>query len=821
MLEFFVPILLVVLLVAAVLIGVFFALYWRIVQRPVPILDGRVEFSRLDAPVEILRDKHGIPHIYAQNRADLFRAQGYVHAQDRMWQMEQNRRVGQGRLAEMYGDAALDADRFSRIVGFRRAAEADLAACAPDTREVLAWYAEGVNAYLAARPGRLAAELNLLRVTPEEWTPLDSLVYTKIISWGLSLNWESELTRLRLLERVGPIRAAELEPDYPTTNPVILEAVGSSEALKLMATAGLLLNEYEKVRPWVGMPAEGIGSNSWAVAPAHSASRQAMLCNDPHLAVQMPGIWYENHLSCPDLEVSGASFAGLPGVVLGHNEQIAWGMTNACCDVQDLYLERVDPADTTRFEYDGAYYQADVYDEVIQVRGRATPHVERVIVTRHGPLISAYLRGAGVAAGQEIAPLALRWVGHEQGTDFTALLRLNEARNWDEFQAALANWSDPCQNVTYADADGNIGYLLAGRIPCRQQNLGLLPSLGWLPDGEWQGWIPADELPRLYNPTSGRIVTANNKIAGDDYPHFLGVEFLPGWRANRIEELLLEKERFTPADMMEMQADLFSRFAARLAPWFAQVQSDDPFEKVAVGLLRRWDYRMEPESSAALVFQVAWMHLLDLMFGDKLGDAKSSYLGISLAPIFIVHGFMLRASTRLLELIETEDESIWYLDLATGQPRPREALLREALRRAVRQIRHDLGDNARRWNWGRMHQVRYTHPLGSARLFRRLFNRGPFPVGGDSMTVNLSGYAPQPTPGLVQVLPGYRQIFTAGAWDDAQSVVATGQSGHPLSDHYDDQITMWREGVYHPMPWSRAAVESAAHFRMTLDPAPR
>jgi penicillin amidase len=251
------------------------------------------------------------------------------------------------------------------------------------------------------------------------------------------------------------------------------------------------------------------------------------------------------------------------------------------------------------------------------------------------------------------------------------------------------------------------------------------------------------------------------------------------------------------------------------------VRSDDPFEKVAVGLLRRWDYRMEPESSAALVFQVAWMHLLDLLFGDKLGEATQSYLGISLAPIFIGHGFMLRASTRLLELVEAENDSVWYTDATTGKPRQRDELLHEALRRAVRQIRHDLGDNARRWNWGRMHQVRYVHPTGSARLFRRLFNRGPFPVGGDAMTVNLSGYAPQLTPGLVQVLPGYRQIITLGAWDDAHSVTATGQSGHPLSDHYDDQITMWREGVYHPMPWSRVAVESAAHYRMTLVPTPR
>ena len=246
------------------------------------------------------------------------------------------------------------------------AGEADLADCDTETLQTLTWYAEGVNAYMRARPGRLAAELNLLRVTPEPWTPLDSLVYTKVVSWGLSLNWESELTRLLLLERLDPIRAAELEPDYPATNPLITEAVGSEEAVKLLATAGLLLNEYEKVRKWVGAAADGVGSNSWVIGHEHSATRHAMLCNDPHLSVQMPGIWYENHLVGPDFEVSGVSFPGLPGVVIGHNQNIAWGMTNACCDVQDLYLERADPADSSRFEYAGGYYHAEVREEAIE-----------------------------------------------------------------------------------------------------------------------------------------------------------------------------------------------------------------------------------------------------------------------------------------------------------------------------------------------------------------------------------------------------------------------------------------------------------------------
>ncbi|HXF63847.1 MAG TPA: penicillin acylase family protein, partial [Caldilineaceae bacterium] len=593
----------VVLGLAALIVGGFLLyIYWWLVQRPTPKLDGTFVLDCLEQPVEVRRDKHGIPHVYAQNRADLLRAQGFLHAQDRLWQMEQNRRIARGTLAEVFGESALEADRFSRIIGFRRAAKAELAVLEADARQLLTWYCQGVNAYIEQHQGKLAAEFNLLRVTPEPWQPEDILAHSKVMAWGLGINWESELVRLRLLQRLGPIRAADLEPDFPKQNPVIMEAVGSETVTRLLSTAGLLLNEYEKVKQWIGPAGDGQGSNSWAIAPKHSMTRRAILCNDPHLALQMPGVWYENHLECPDFRVSGASFAGVPGVVIGHNEHIAWGFTNACVDVQDLYLERAHPEDPTRFEYQGQWEPATVIEETIQVR-RGQPHVERVVVTRHGPLISNLVPEAANAP-----PLALRWTGHEPGRILSALLLLNQARNWEEFQAALEGWSAPAQNITYADADGNIGYVLAGAIPLRRQNLGLVPAPGWDGAHEWAGMIPPRELPRLYNPPSGKIVTANQKITGDDYHHFLGAEFLPGWRAARLEEMLSEKERFSLRDMEEMQLDTVSKFAAALAPWFAQLDSDDPWVTVALGYLRRWNYRMDADSTPALIFQYATLY---------------------------------------------------------------------------------------------------------------------------------------------------------------------------------------------------------------------
>lgn len=818
--TFYLTLLLIVLLIILPIGAFFFYLYWWSIQRSNPRHDGTLSLACFAAPVEVLRDKHGVPHIYAQSQADLFRAQGFVHAQDRLWQMEQNRRIARGALAEVFGEAALEADRFSRIVGFWRAAQAEAEALDAETRQRLTWYAEGVNAYITHRPGRLGAEFNLLRIRPEPWTILDTLGYGKVMGWGLSLNWESELTRLRLLQQLDPVVAAELEPDYPGKNPIVLEGVGSEETLRLQHTAGLLLNQYEELKPWLGVVTAGQGSNAWVIAPKSSLNRRPILCNDPHLAVQIPNVWYELHLCAPDYEVSGVSFPGTPGVIIGHNAEIAWGMTNATLDVQDLYLERPHPTEANLFEANGAWEAATVIEETIQVR-RRQPHVERVVITRHGPLISGLFPAheAKPPDSSVSVPLALRWTGHEPGQTVRAILRLNQATAWTEFCTALADWAVPPQNFVFADSRGNIGYLLAGRAPLREKNLGLLPAPGWRADYEWRGYIPAAELPRLYNPESGKIVTANNKMVGDDYPHFLGVEFDAGWRAARLEDLLQRKERHTIRDMEEMQLDNQSKLAEAFIPWFTLINSEEPWEKTALLALRKWNYRMDADSFAATIYQHMLIHLLDLVFGDKLGLAKRGYYGMSSTPLFLIQGFLGRAETRLLAILNEYDQSFWYVEAATGRHRDRETVLHEALTAAVRTIRAGMGDSTRTWDWGRAHQIRYTHPLGSARLLRNIFNRGPVPVGGDSTTPNVTRHAPQLPLGLIQVAASYRQIYEVGAWDRAQTITNGGQSGHPLHPHYDDQIMLWREGVYHKMPWSRTAVESATEQRLVLNPA--
>lgn len=827
MTTFYIVLLILLLLVVLPVTAFFLYLYWWSIQRSNPQLDGTLQIDCLTEPVEIKRDKHGIPHIYAKNRADLFRGQGFVHAQDRRWQMEQNRRIARGTLAEVYGEAALDADRFSRTIGFWRAAEAELAALDAETLQILEWYAEGVNAYVASRPRRFGAEFNLLRIQPEPWTPLDTLGYAKVTAWGLSLNWDTELTRLRLVTALGEVAAAELEPNYPPANPAVLEGVGAEELVRLQQTAGLLLNQYEQVKGWLGVASEGQGSNAWVLAPSASLNRRPLLCNDPHLGVQIPGIWYEVHLSAPDYQASGVSFTGAPGVVIGHNADIAWGITNGVVDVQDLFMERVNPDNPTQFAHEDGWEEAQVYEEVIHVR-RGEPHMERVVVTANGPLVTNLLKPApetGRPRKQQApdpvqtVPLALRWTGHRPGHNIRAILQLNQAQNWDDFSTALGNWSAPPQNFIFADDHGNIGYRLVGQIPKRAENLGLVPGPGWLASHRWQEMIAFDELPYLFNPPSGKIVTANNKIVGDDYPYFLGVEFAPGWRAARAEEMLRKKERHTVRDMEEMQLDTHSNYAQALTPWITLLNSEEPWEKAALTALRRWNYRMESDSSAALVFHYVVIELLEMVFGDKLGPLKEGYFGVGENPLFLGNGFLWRAEARLLELINEHDQSYWYVEAKTGRQRTREELLQEALTRAVKNIRGAVGDSMRKWDWGRTHQVRYVHPLGSARLLKNTFNRGPLPVGGDATTLNIARHVPQLPIGLVQVAASYRQIFEVGSWDRAQSVTNVGQSGHPLSDLYDDQIRMWQEGTYHPMPWSDEAVDAATVYRLRLEPS--
>jgi len=785
--------LLLLVVLAALAVG---GLWWRFLRRPRPQISGRLVLAGLQAPVEVIRDRWGIPHITAQSEHDLLFAQGYVHAQDRLWQMEQNRRLLRGTLAEVVGEVALPADRFSRAIGFRRAAEAELAALPPEAVALLQAYADGVNAFIEGHQGALPLEFTLLRLRPAPWTVLDTVGWGKVMAWGLSCNWESELLRWDLARKLAPERAAALEVGY---NPACPTVVKTTEGDGRDDVVTRLLAAYQEARPFLAPGAGDVGSNNWVVAPARSSTGRPILCNDPHLSPGMPSIWYENHLQCPTIHVTGVSFPGVPGVIIGHNDRIAWGVTNAFPDVQDFFVERFDPANPRRYEFQGQWEEAQVVREEIRVKGRAAPEVLEVRITRHGPVVSDVL---APAAG---VPLALRWVAHDPGDIVVGVLMMNRASDWAEFQEALRHWPVPSQNFVYADVDGHTGYIMPGQVPIRAQGDGLLPVPGWDGKHEWTGYIPFEELPRLYDPPQGLIVTANNRVVGPDYPHFISAEWSAGYRARRIEEALRDRERIAPADCQALHMDFTCLPANDLLPFLDSLAPTDPLEQQALAALRAWDRRATPDSVGASIYQALVIHLLRQSFAPILGEHLDHFLGVGRMSLFPIGSFGGRAWETLIAALRGET-SLVTPDLPA------------AFSAAVAALRLALGPNLESWQWGRLHRVSFDHAMKSVPVIGRLLSRGPYPVGGDGETPHQANFAVQWPVGPVYVTVSYRQIIDVGAWENSQSVNTTGQCGVLGSPHYADQIPLWRAGQYHPMLWRREDIQRQAEGILVLEP---
>ena len=522
----------------------------RLMRRPVPKPSGRAVLDGLHAPVEVIRDEWGVAHIYAANNDDLFFAQGYVQAQDRLFQMDLNRRLGLGRLAEVTGPLGVAFDKFARYLGWPRAARAQADLSDPTTAAVIAAYSAGVNAFIATQPP--PAEFRLLAYRPEPWDALATSAWGTVLAWGLSCNLESELLRAWLLDELGPERAADLtpvyRPDYLTTIPD--EAIGRRLAEGLLSAFRETVAHGPVGAPLVG---QSLGSNNWVVSGARTASGRPQLANDPHLPPVFPTIWYAIHLYGGDYHVAGFTLPGVPGVVIGHNEHCAWGITNAFPDVQDVYIERFHPDNPTHYEVNGVWQAAEVTQEVIHVRGLRDV-VITVRATRHGPVFSDLLSG-GAAVPSAHADLAYDWTLFRTGNHLRAALTINRATDWASFREGLRHWAFPGQNVVYADTAGTIAYMMPGLVPRRRNGYGLTPVPGWSDDFAWDGFIPFDELPCYVNPSEGFIATANNCMAGDSYPHWLTGEWLTDYRVRRIRALLAEQPKLTLDDHRRILAE--------------------------------------------------------------------------------------------------------------------------------------------------------------------------------------------------------------------------------------------------------------------------
>jgi penicillin amidase len=805
-------------IIALLLVFAALLLYLRYRFRlPLPQIEGTVTIPGLTEPVEIIRDRWGVPHIYAANLQDLFFAQGYVQAQDRLWQMELNRRLARGRLSEIFGKVTLDTDRFVRTVGIARAAEKDLACLSEESRSALDAFLRGVNSYLEHNPRKLPVEFGLLGFRPEPWELMDSLAWMKMQAWHLSENWSTEILNAALVGKVGPERAARLFGGYPQGDPVTL---GRQTVIQ---AAEQVLETYRRLQSWFPADALSGRSNCWAVRGSKSVNGKALFAYDPHLGLAVPSLWHACHLVCPGFEVAGAIFPGIPAVIIGHNRDIAFGFTNSFSDVQDLYLERFNPKKPREYEYDRKWRKAERIVEEIPVKGARAPHRLEVVLTRHGPLVGELLH---LKSENENLGFALRWSGHEGSDPVAALLALDRARSWSDFCAAMALWESPSQNAVYADRKGNIGYTLVGRIPIRRRGIGLVPIPGWTDDYEWTDWIPWEEMPREYNPKRGYIVSANNQIVGREYPYYIGLGTCNGNRAARIEELIKAQQKLSLEDFARMQLDLNSRPARRFAALVSSLAGGILNQRelmpvreqatAALGLLKGWQGELGPDSAAAAVYAVCEYYAKRRLFGPFLGDLTEYYCGRGVHGMSSISIYLEYSHLVLLEVLEQDDGS--WLSTPEGQRRSREQLLAGALRDALSYLAKQGGKDPRRWRYGSFHKAWFNHPIGRRKPFNLVFDPKPVSFGGSADTIWQCPPLRSVPPVKSSYSASWRQLVDFSDLDKALWVHSSGQSGHPASRHYKDLIPLWASGRYRPLLWSRDRVETEAEARLTLVP---
>jgi penicillin amidase len=806
------------------------------VRRSFPQTSGEIRLIGLDGPVDIYRNAYGIPQIYASTQHDLFFAQGYVHAQDRFWQMDFWRHIGAGRLSEMFGESQLETDQFLRTMGWARVVQQELAQIDPDSLAILNAYADGINAYLADRQGSaLSLEYAVLKLLnrgykPEPWTPLNTLTWAKAMAWDLRGNMDEEVARAILLKTLSPQQVADLYPAYPADHPLIVSPATSGttpqnsaqpEAI-LPELGGLLAQTAQTLTALDGVlgPAgDGIGSNNWVIAGKLTATGKPLLANDPHLSAQMPSIWYEIGLHCEPkgqgcpYEVTGFSFAGAPGVVIGHNDRIAWGMTNVGPDVMDLYIEKLNPANPNQYEVDGQWVDMTLVTETIQIAGKA-PQELTVRYTRHGPVISdvskaigGFAENSGLELPQNFA-VALRWTALEPVFTFRSLWEINRAQNWDEFRKATQDFAVPSQNLIYADVDGNIGYQMPGYVPIRAKGDGRLPVPGWTDEYEWTGYIPFEKLPNALNPPQGFIATANNAVVGADYPYLITTDWDYGYRAQRIVEMIESAPE--PIDIpyiQKMQGDDADLNARTLVPVLERITMEDPHLKSYQEFLAGWDDQDRMDSPQAALFEAFWKHLLADAFGDNLPE-----------------DYQPEGGERWFEVVRRlidQPDSPWWDNQHTPEVENRDQIFTQAFGEAVAELEKTQGKDPSKWAWGDLHTITFRNQtLGESGVgpIEALFNRGPFRTAGGSGIVNATGWDASSGDYTVGWLPSMRMIVDFSNLQNSLTVNTTGQSGHAYNPHYVDLADLWRNIQYHPMLWERSQVEAAGGEHLRLAP---
>ncbi|MDT9692473.1 penicillin acylase family protein [Streptomyces sp. P9(2023)] len=889
--------LIVLVLVLALVAGAGYGGYWGVstVRGSFPQTTGDIRLDSLSGEVEVKRDAYGIPQIYADTEADLFRAQGYVQAQDRFYEMDVRRHMTAGRLSEMFGKSQVDTDAFLRTLGWRQVAQQEYdKVLSADTKKNLQAYAEGVNAYLKGRDASdVSVEYAALAFTNdyeiEPWSPVDSVAWLKAMAWDLRGNMQDEIDRSLMTSRLSPAQIKQLYPGYPTDlhQPIMQNGAvdkgagkfdpkataskhddgdgsGSGDALRGAQTQlGALSNTLDEIPALLGPNGNGIGSNSWVVSGKYTTSGKPLLANDPHLAPMLPSLWYQMGLHCRSVsatcryDVSGYTFSGTPGVIIGHNDTVAWGLTNLGADVTDLYLEKVSDEG---YVVDGKVKPFRTREETIKVAGGGDRKIT-VRSTEHGPLVSdrsselekvgqkAPVGNAAPDRGTGYA-VSLQWTALQPGRSMDAIFELNRAKNFKQFRAAAKNFEVPSQNLIYADAE-NIGYQAPGRIPERAKGDGTVPAPGWDSSYKWKGYIPYDELPYELNPSRGYIVTANQAVVDrDKYPYLLTEDWGYGSRSQRINDLVESKikdgGKVSPDDMRTMQMDNRSEIATLLNPLLLKIDISDPYVREAQKLLEGWDYTQEPDSAAAAYFNAVWRNVLKLAFGDKLPkELRAEGDCISVRPADLTGLPVDEQNKRVREcgerdadtaqpdggdrwyevvrpLLKQENSEWWKTEAnRTDQAtETRDQLLARAMEDARWELTAKLGKDVSTWSWGRLHQLTLQNQtLGTAGpgFVQSLLNRGPWNLGGGEAAVNATGWNAAGGYEVIWV-PSMRMVVNVGDWDRSRWINLSGASGHAYHDNYTDQTDKWVKGELLDWSFGKAAVDASTKDTLVLKP---
>ncbi|MFZ1518111.1 MAG: penicillin acylase family protein [Ignavibacteriaceae bacterium] len=770
-------------------------IFYNMLNSSLPQYSGEIHSNQIKSSIEVYRDSFAVPYIIAENDEDAAFALGFLHAQERMFTMDLIRRAGEGRLSEILGEKAIPFDKMFRTVGISRNIKKNLSRYDSNVMNILQAYSNGVNTLLKEREGNYGIEFDVLGYQPERWKPLHSLIVIKMMAWELNISWWTDLSFAELIQKLGEEKVLEILPDYPQNAPTII-----ADNFKHLPLINSSLAETDKVfRNFIGWTGTHIGSNNWVVNASKSVSGKPIIANDPHLAFSAPGKWYAAVIKSKNWNASGVTLPGVPGVVIGKGENISWVLTNVMNDDSDFYVEKLDSSKTKYF-VDGQWQNLQIIKDTIKVKDGKDFAIE-IKETHRGPIISSIHPYKFVYNDDDIdvPPISMRWSGNEFSDEMLAFYKINKAKNWNEFRDGVKYFGIPGQNFVYADAQGNIGYIMGARIPIRSSNNPTLVFDGTTSENDWRGFVPSNEIPFILNPAENFIASANNKTIKDFKFHISNL-WEPSSRIDRIRELLTYKEKHSSNDFKNYQIDINSPYAKTIVPYllnsFNGIKVKDKNLNISLELFRKWNFEMDKYSQTPAIYSVFLKYLLENIYYDEMGDD-------------LYHRFVFLANVpyrSLLQILE-KPESVWFDDIKTSKKEKREEILRKSLADALSYLEENFGSDLINWQWGRMHKVNFKHSFsGNFSLLDKYINIGPFEVGGDGTTINNTEY---PFAKSIEEFsmfrhdefdnvlgPSMRYVYDFANPEEFYLVLTTGQSGNVMSDYYKDQSPLWLKGMY-------------------------